>query len=327
VSIGLIFAELNELNPGSPIHRLIKFFFQSKMAIEDHYPARGGILSRAQDIWLALWSSLVEFISTIKSKEYSINHKKYKVIKQLGEGGFSFVYLVKNPDGQLYALKKINCLLPEQIGFAKSEILAHSLVNSPNVIKLIDAEVSTAKNKAGAKLLLPYYKNGTIQDLISKNKGNIPIDVLLSYGIDICHGLLTFHSCKPAMAFRDLKPANILITDHHKAVLMDLGSVTEGRVPITSRKESIALQEFCAETVTAPFRAPELFDPPSSCVITVACDIWAFGCTLYAMAYGDSPCDGTLSSTLGGTVAFPKNDHYGDRFQALIKGILRVIHC
>ena len=70
------------------------------------------------------------------------------------------------------------------------------------------------------------------------------------------------------------QPANVLLGDHNNAVLMDLGSVTLARLQIKSRREAVALQELCAETVTAPFRAPELFDPASDTLITEAVDIW-----------------------------------------------------
>ncbi len=34
------------------------------------------------------------------------------------------------------------------------------------------------------------------------------------------------------------------------------------------------------------YRAPELFDVQSDCVIDTKTDVWSLGCTLYAMAYG-----------------------------------------
>ncbi len=41
---------------------------------------------------------------------------------------------------------------------------------------------------------------------------------------------------------------------------------------------------------TATFRAPELWDVPSPCTLNQgACDVWAAGCTLYAMMYEQSP--------------------------------------
>jgi len=89
-----------------------------------------------------------------------------------------------------------------------------------------------------------------------------------------CGILIFYSSLQPPLAFRDLKPANILITDEGHGVLMDLGSVSLARVSIKSRKEALNLQEMCAETVTAPFRAPELFDPATGSEITELTDVW-----------------------------------------------------
>ena len=45
-------------------------------------------------------------------------------------------------------------------------------------------------------------------------------------------------------------------------------------------------------------RAPELFEVPSECVITEKTDVWSLGCTLYALCYGESPCDGNALSAV-----------------------------
>lgn len=42
--------------------------------------------------------------------------------------------------------------------------------------------------------------------------------------------------------------------------------------------------------MTATFRSPEWFDVPSPCQLdAAAADVWAAGCTLYALMYGQSP--------------------------------------
>lgn len=155
----------------------------------------------------------------------------------------------------------------------KREIAAHQQVNdSVYVVKLVDSSIIYAGSSAvEGLLLLPFYPGGTVQDLIDKHQ-KIPLKRILSITADICRGLIAFHTKN--LSFRDLKPANCLIDGAGRAVLMDLGSVSTARLAINSRKEALALQELCAESCTAPFRAPELFDPPSDSVINETCDIW-----------------------------------------------------
>ena len=44
------------------------------------------------------------------SPRLTINNRSFKILRLLGEGGFSYVYLVQDNTGQLYALKKIRCM-------------------------------------------------------------------------------------------------------------------------------------------------------------------------------------------------------------------------
>ena len=104
---------------------------------------------------------------------------------------------------------------------------------------------------------------------------------------------------------------------------MDMGSVREGRVTITSRQDALSLQELCAQECTAAYRAPELFEVPSQCEITEKTDVWALGCTLYAMAYGESPCDGSALSAVSPRVVV-SNEKFSPGLNKLIYSMLNV---
>lgn len=49
------------------------------------------------------------------SPNLTINHRSFKILRLLGEGGFSYVYLVQDTSGALYALKKIRCNSPRAL--------------------------------------------------------------------------------------------------------------------------------------------------------------------------------------------------------------------
>ena len=139
----------------------------------------------------------------------------------------------------------------------------------------------------------------------------------------ICNAVNAFHAHTPPHAHRDIKPHNLLLVGDHDVILMDMGSVREARVIVSSRQDALSLQELCAQECTAAYRAPELFEVPSECVITEASDVWALGCTLYAMCYGDSPCDGSALSAVSPRVVVD-NERYSTGLNKLIYNMLNV---
>ncbi|KAJ3230470.1 Serine/threonine-protein kinase 16 [Chytriomyces hyalinus] len=297
------------------------------------------------DAIVAFFQSLMAGFA--KSEVIRIKQRRFTVLRQLGEGGFSYVFLVKETTpgihptaADLYAIKRIRVQLPEQEQRLRQEISAHGAVNSNHVLKLVDsvilrgADLRTRPSASGMDLpvlaegllVLPYYGGGTVQDLIDSIPPGDSLELkrILEIGVDVAKGLIAFHKKNPPLAFRDLKPANVLlqIGELNHAILMDLGSVAPARIKLTSRRDAVALQELCAETVTAPFRAPELFDPSSDAVIDERSDVWAFGCTLWAMAYQTPPFDGSMTAAVGGQLIFPSREPYGPAFRALLKDIL-----
>jgi serine/threonine kinase 16 len=141
------------------------------------------------------------------------------------------------------------------------------------------------------------------------------------------------------MAHYDLKPGNVLLSDSNTPVLMDFGSVRPARQQISSRREALQLQEFASINCTMPYRAPELWEPPSHCTIDERVDSWSLGCVLYALCYGRSPFDVSVGEVGGsvavavasGRVEFPtpgssKHGRTGattsDGFQDLVRGML-----
>jgi serine/threonine kinase 16 len=223
--------------------------------------------------------------------------------------GFSYVELIHR-QGHYYALKHMLLQVAEQRTAVEAEIQAHSMVHHRNVVQLICSEIRrNADGTYTAFLLFPYYRGGTLQDLMEqcdRSGQALPQARLLQLMICVCRGLHAMHLS--SLAHRDVKPANLVLADSRdELVLMDLGSAARASVNVSSRQEALALQETCAQTCTAQYRAPELFEVPSSGTITASSDVWSLGCCIYAAAFGHSPFDGSALAAMSGRLSFPRD--------------------
>ncbi|CAD0082478.1 unnamed protein product [Aureobasidium vineae] len=250
-----------------------------------------------------------------------INGRSYKILRLLGEGGFSYVYLVQSPPSpNLYALKKIRCPFgAESVALALKEVEAYSLFQPhPNIIHALDHAVIPDRSDPSAKtvyILLPYYRRGNLQDAINANLVNgakFPERRLMVLFRGVCEALQAMHNYRVGRAPGG--KGNIMISDDGQSpILMDLGSLAPSPTPITSRTLALQVQDTAAEHSTMPYRAPELFDVKTDSVIDTKVDIWSLGCTLYACLVGKSPFEarseetgGSLSlCVLGGDWRFP----------------------
>lgn len=277
------------------------------------------------------WSGLHALSNAVGSGgEIFIKKRRFRIQKQIGEGGFAFVYLVQelttdggdqangpSPSGDgLYAIKKVLVQSEEQAEMVRQEIEVSTLFNHPNVLRLLDSDIIPLKNDGTANketlmnkeayLLFPVYKEGTLQDHLTRmqnEKKSFPKITVLHIFQQICAGLKHMHTHDPPYAHNDMKPGNVLLSlprnNPPRAVIMDFGSARPARRKIENRKQALTVQEWATQHCTAPYRAPELWDTPSECVLDERTDIWALGCTLYAIMYGMSPFEYALGEQGG----------------------------
>ncbi|CED83691.1 other nak protein kinase [Phaffia rhodozyma] len=142
------------------------------------------------------------------SSELKINGRTFQIVKLLGEGGFSFVYLAHDQStGRTFALKKIRCPSGDVVKIALAEIEAYKRFRSNNIITVLDSAVVQDESGEGKIIwvFLPYYERGNLQDMISRSlltnpPTHPPERQLLSLFYGTCLAVQSMHHYKPSHA-------------------------------------------------------------------------------------------------------------------------------
>jgi len=267
---------------------------------------------------------------TPSSKIITINRRKFIIQKKIGEGGFSYVYSVEDPyASKQFAIKKTLCQTEELFAAAKKEIDILKNYKQENLLKLFDFEFK--RNASGQEVftLLPFHKRGTVQDILyakrEKSQYFSEQEVLKMF-LQTCKAVSEFHKQKPPLAHNDIKPGNLLISDSGNIILFDFGSVSPGRHLVNSRQEASSLQYWAQSNCTPLFKPPELFDVISDMHLDERTDIWALGCTLYAMAFNQSPFESHAEQgSVALAVSVGKYDIPAGSEKRLSKGVIELI--
>ncbi|EGZ09572.1 hypothetical protein PHYSODRAFT_263229 [Phytophthora sojae] len=147
-----------------------------------------------------------------------------KDLKQLGNGAFAMVWLVRYRDSQLLASKRLR---PERrtkkhtIMFIE-EIKLVANFDHPNLVNFVGAAWTI---ESDLQMLLEYMEGGDLRRYLSSP--NTPVgwtNKKFNIAIGVIEALVYLHSFVPPLVHRDLKSKNVLLSSDFKAKLSDFGA-------------------------------------------------------------------------------------------------------
>ncbi|XP_014668450.1 PREDICTED: serine/threonine-protein kinase 16-like [Priapulus caudatus] len=271
-----------------------------------------------------------------------VDGRQFQIKTRLGEGGFSYIDLVEDVrTHRLYALKRINCHSQEDECIAQREVEVHrAFPGHDNILQCEESALYLVRNPAKSLisemlLVLPYYRRGTLADELlmrGKSRDYMGEDRILRLLRGICEAVKAMHHHRPAgFTHRDIKAANVLLSDDDIPILMDLGSAGPLQVEVKTASDALQLQDEAAERCSMPYRAPELFHVEKQTIIDERIDVWSLGCLLYAMAFFKSPYEevyekgGSIAlAVVAGKISFPEDHPYSQGLLDLIQDLMRV---
>jgi tRNA A-37 threonylcarbamoyl transferase component Bud32 len=200
--------------------------------------------------------------------------KRYLVLKAVGQGGMAAVYQATDtPANRVVALKEMSQdgLSPEELkesleSFAAEAKLLKSLSHE-NLPKVYDSFSENARHY----LVMEFIEGQTFEQRLAGARGPLPEGDALRWAAQLCAALTYLHTRKPPIIFRDLKPANIMLTPQGKVKLIDFG-IARIFTP-NRRRDTQALG-------TPGYAPPEQY---GSAQTDARADVYALGATLYQL--------------------------------------------
>jgi len=139
-------------------------------------------------------------------------------------------------------------------------------LDHPNLPKI----VAYFEEKGKYYLVMDYIDGQNLQHILDSTSGFLPERQVLAWTEELCDVLSYLHSLTPPVIFRDLKPANIMLTKRGEIKLIDFGIARL----FDPRKATDTLK-----MGTPPYAAPEQYYGRGQ--TSARSDIYGLGATLY----------------------------------------------
>jgi eukaryotic-like serine/threonine-protein kinase len=192
---------------------------------------------------------------------------KYQILSNLGSGGFGTVFLAKD----VWIDKKVAIKVPHRQSGDFDDLL-----QEPRLLAALDHQnivgIVTAERVEGAFFIVMEYVKGESLEAVLDREKSLDTPRALNYIVQILRGVEHAHEAQ--ILHRDLRPANVLVSDSGITKVADFG---------TSR----FLEKSHATTVigSPPYMAPEQFQGRA----VLASDLYSVGVMLYQMLTGTLP--------------------------------------
>lgn len=205
---------------------------------------------------------------------------KYKILNKVGQGGMSIVYLAMNEKAnKQWAVKEVRKDGVKDFEIVKQGLVAETDIlkrlshpNLPSIIDVIDTDDSFI-------IIMDYIQGNSLNKALDEY-GAQPQDHVIAWAKQLCDVLGYLHTRTPAIIYRDMKPANIMLKPDGNVTLIDFGTAREF-------KEKNLADTTCLGTVG--YAAPEQFGGMGQ--TDARTDIYCLGATLYHLVTGMNPCE------------------------------------
>lgn len=212
---------------------------------------------------------------------------KYKILSEIGHGGMSVVYMAINEKAnKTWAVKEVRKDARMDFNIVRRGLMAeidtlkrlkHPYL--PSIVDVIEDDETF--------IIVMDYVEGRSLDKILEEHGVQQESVVVEWAKQLCDVLGYLHSRTPAIIYRDMKPANVMLKPDGTVTLIDFG---------TAKNYEINYGETTG-IGTIGYAAPEQYIGSGLGRTDARTDIYCLGMTLYHLLTGQDPCRNLISDT------------------------------
>src|SRR5580704_8117666 len=211
----------------------------------------------------------------------------YKLLQQLGEGGFGIVYMAEQekPVRRMVALKIIKPGMDtsQVIARFESERQALALMDHPNIARVLDAG---ATDSGHPYFVMELVKGVPITEFCDKN--HLATEARLKLFLDICHAIQ--HAHQKGVIHRDIKPTNVMVTLHDGVPVVKVIDFGVAKATVQRLTERTLFTAYGQMVGTPAYMSPEQAEM-SGLDIDTRSDVYSLGVLLYELLTGTTPLE------------------------------------
>ncbi|MHC4543178.1 MAG: protein kinase domain-containing protein [Planctomycetota bacterium] len=212
---------------------------------------------------------------------------RYKLLEQIGEGGFGVVYMTEQtkPISRRVALKiiKLGMDTKQVIARFEAERQALAMMEHPNIAKVLDAG---ATDTGRPYFVMELVKGIPITEYCDKN--NLDTQQRLGLFVEVCKAVQ--HAHQKGIIHRDIKPSNVMITLHDGSPVPKVIDFGIAKATCQKLTEKTLFTRFAQMIGTPEYMSPEQAEF-SGLDIDTRSDIYSLGVLLYQLLTGVTPFD------------------------------------
>lgn len=212
---------------------------------------------------------------------------KYEILKLIGRGGMSKVWLSMDTHvNKQWAVKEIDKTsreyretVDEERTRREIEImkrLDHPAL--PRIVDIIDKDDSIC-------IVMDYIEGDTLLEIL-KTRGIPEQETVVSWMLDVCDAISHLHSFDPPIIYRDMKPANVMLTRDQRIKIIDFGIAKD------YKEGTEDTQPLGTKGYASPEHWTKETDPRS--------DIYSIGKTMFHLLTGKDPTKMPLTRAFPG---------------------------